>query len=213
MHRICADLVPVSTKAPGRQLCRHVFMPVLWTLVLALFTSSVFADETLWEKLRNDPNMVVLMRNAESSGNRDGNNMLVWDASGKCQGESTLTENGKAQARSIGAAFAKQGIKPRVISSPMCRCTETAAVAFGEYLTDPDLRQTHTDDVDGQDDFQTKAISLLAEHRGNTPVVFVNHRPNIDLLTMELIAVGDLLVGTITESGEVEVIGKIRLAP
>jgi hypothetical protein len=41
--------------------------------------------------------------------------------------------------------------------------------------------------------------------------VFVNHRPNIDAMTMELIQIGELLVGSITEDGEIEVRGKIRL--
>ena len=188
-------------------------MCILWMFLLTLITATAIADETLWEKLSNDPNMVVLVRNSESTGNRDGANMLVWDASGKCKGESILTEEGKAQAKSIGVAFERYGIKPRVISSPMCRCTETAAIAFGEYLTDPDLRQRPLEDVDGAEVFQAKTGSILSRYRGKTPVVFVNHRPNIDSLTMELINVGELLVGTITEAGEVDVIGKILLEP
>lgn len=190
-----------------------MIMRILWMFLLALITSAAIASESLWEKLRNDPNMVVLMRNSESSGNRDGTNMLVWDASGKCRGESTLTEKGKAQARRIGAAFVKYGIKPKVISSPMCRCTETASIAFGEYITDPDLRQRPLEELDAEEVFQAKASSILSKHRGKTPIVFVNHRPNIDSLTMELIDVGDLLIGTITEVGEVEVVGKIPLQP
>lgn len=37
----------------------------------------------------------------------------------------------------------------------------------------------------------------------------MNHRPNIDAMTMELIKIGELLVGSITEDGEIEVLGKI----
>lgn len=186
-------------------------MRILWLFLLSLVASSVLADAQLWEKLKHDPNMVVLMRNAESTGNRDGVNMLVWDASGGCKDESTLTAAGKAQAQRIGEAFAAHGIKPKVISSPMCRCTETAALAFGDYLSYPELRQKSPADEQGSAAFQAKASVLLREHRGKTPIVFVNHRPNIDMLTMELISVGDLLVGTISESGDVEVFGKIAL--
>ena len=95
----------------------------------------------------------------------------------------------------------------------MCRCTETAAIAFGEYITDPDLRQWPLEDIDSEEVFQAKTHSILSKHRGKTPIVFVNHRPNIDSLTMELINVGDLLIGTVTEVGEVEVIGKMQLEP
>jgi hypothetical protein len=55
--------------------------------------------------------------------------------------------------------------------------------------------------------------ALLGRFRGETPVVFVNHRPNIDSLTMELINIGDLLIGTISSTGEIEVLGKIQVEP
>jgi len=32
----------------------------------------------------------------------------------------------------------------------MCRCTETATIAFGDYITDPDLRQRSLEDTDGE---------------------------------------------------------------
>ena len=188
-------------------------MRILWLLSFYLVVSAATADESLWQKLKHDPNMIVLMRNSESSGNRDGINMLEWDATGNCKGESILTDKGRAHAKNVGAAFSKHGIKPKVISSPMCRCTETAEIAFGEYVTDPELRQRSTGDTIGQDSFETKVSELLSMHRGSTPIALVNHRPNIDSMTMELIDIGDLLVGTVSETGEVEVVGKIRVKP
>ena len=184
---------------------------LIWSLSLA--ASAAVADDLLWEKLLRDPNMVVLMRNADSSGNRDGASMLVWDASGNCRGESTLTEKGKAHAQRIGAAFTKHGIEPTVISSPMCRCSETSQIAFGAYVTDPDLRQSAAGDTQERELFQAKAAALFGKYRGETPIVFVNHRLNIDSLTMELIDIGDLLIGSVSETGEIEVLGKIRVEP
>lgn len=186
-------------------------MRTLLIFSLSLMASTAVADNVLWEKMQRDPNMIVLMRNSESRGNEDGANMLAWDASGNCEGESTLTSEGKAHAKRIGEAFAKHGIKPVVISSPMCRCSETAKIAFGEYVTDPDLRQTAGEDAHQQVIFQAKATALLGKYRGKMPMVFVNHRPNIDSLTMELINIGDLLIGTVTETGEIDVLGNIRV--
>jgi len=188
-------------------------MRVLWALSLSLIVSSAVADESLWRKLIQEPNMIVLMRNSESSGNRNGVDMLAWDESGNCKGESTLTVEGRAHAKKIGATFTKYGITPIVISSPMCRCTETAEIAFGEYLTDPALRQKPLDDTHGDESFQSRASELFSRYRGSKPIAFVNHRPNIDSLTMELINIGDLLIGTVTETGEVEVVGKIQIHP
>lgn len=183
----------------------------LWMIGLWALTCSAVADEALWKRLQQDPNMIVLMRNSVSVGQRDGVDMLTWDASGKCKGESKLSAEGRAHAERIGAAFADRGIRPTVISSPMCRCAETAEIAFGAYSTDPELRQRPPQDVSGQKAFQAVAKDLMARHRGATPIVFVNHRPNIDALTMELIAIGDLLVGTVSELGDVEIVGTIRL--
>jgi hypothetical protein len=59
--------------------------------------------------------------------------------------------------------------------------------------------------------FESKALLLIASHRGSVPVVFVSHRPNIDLLTMELIDSGELLVGRANAKGEIDVLGKIKI--
>jgi len=194
-------------QAPGNEMGISMMVSIL------LLSFAAFADGDLWQKLQQEPNMVVVMRNAESSGNRDGTNMLAWDSSGKCLGESTLTPEGKIQAKRIGDAFNKRGVKPFVITSPMCRCRETAQIAFGEFVTDPELRQKPPGDHQALESFQTVASTMLAEHRGKSPIVFVNHRPNIDALTMELLKIGELLVGVITEDGEIEPLGSIRLKP
>ena len=188
--------------------------PIILTMGICLLLnlSAVSADDGFWQQLRDAPNRVVVMRNAESRGNVDGTDMLAWDASGNCAGESILTPTGREQARRIGAAFARHGIAPLAISSPMCRCRETAEIAFGRVVSDPALRQRHPGDSGGQEAFLAVTSTLLTRHRGERPIVFVNHRPNIDALTMELLDIGELLVGEVTEDGEIEVIGRIRMA-
>ena len=184
--------------------------PALFALGLAVLSSFAWADDQLWEKLRTEPNLIVLMRHAHSGGGRP----LTWDESGNCRGELRLTQEGKALAHKIGEAFASRGIKPAVISSPMCRCLETARIAFdAQPATDPDLRETASADSERIQTFENKARSLIASKRGSVPVVFVSHRPNIDQLTMELVDEGDLLVGRINETGEIDVLGKITLGP
>ena len=113
-------------------------MRIAVLLLLNVLAMPVGADESLWKMLRTEPNLVVLMRHTQPAGG----NPLTWDASGTCKGESMLTAEGKAHARKIGEEFTKHGIKPTVISSPMCRCRETARIAFGEEaVTDAALRE------------------------------------------------------------------------
>jgi phosphohistidine phosphatase SixA len=178
-------------------------------LVLSVLTLQAWADDdALWKRLKGESDLVVLMRHAQPAGG----NPLIWDESGNCAGEPMLTESGRAHAKRIGEAFASRGIKPAVISSPMCRCRDTARIAFGDtFATDGALREVASADSDRAKQFERTAHSLIGDRRGPAPVVFVSHRPNIDLLTMELIDSGDLLVGRLNDKGEIDVLGKITL--
>jgi phosphohistidine phosphatase SixA len=50
-----------------------------------------------------------------------------------CTTQRNLSDDGRRQARQIGAWFASRQLRPtRVRSSPWCRCLETARLAFGE---------------------------------------------------------------------------------
>jgi phosphohistidine phosphatase SixA len=50
-----------------------------------------------------------------------------------CKTQRNLSERGREEARAIGSALAKLGIRiSKVESSPYCRCLETARLAFGK---------------------------------------------------------------------------------
>jgi broad specificity phosphatase PhoE len=196
------------------RLLTHDRLDVLETMRIATFVllgAAIFpawADDTLWNKLKTETDLVVLMRHTQPAGG----NPLAWDESGNCKGESMLTASGEAHAKRIGEAFAAHGVKPRIMSSPMCRCRDTARIAFGEDpITDESLREVASADSDRIKRFERKAQSLIASHRGPVPVVLVSHRPNIDLLTMELIGEGELLVVRANANGEMDVLGKIKV--
>ncbi len=185
------------------------------SLFLALFSAVVFmpitawANESLWDRAKRDPNIVIFMRHAFAAGGHP----LTWDESGNCKGEAVLSAKGRDYAKKVADAFATRGIAPTVITSPMCRCKETAEIAFGKrFVTDPDLREIASADQKRLASFEGKAISLIAAHRGASPIVFVNHLPNINVLTLELISETVLLFTQADKTGEVEVLGKIDLA-
>jgi len=185
-----------------------VVRPISLALLFALSLHAGADDDSLWKRLKGEPDLIVLMRHVQPAGG----NPLTWDESGNCAGESMLTDAGKAHAKRIGAAFASHGIKPIVISSPMCRCRDTARIAFGDSLVmDGALREVASADSDRARQFERKAQALISSRKGPVPVVFVSHRPNIDLLTMELIDSEDLLVGRVSDKGEIDVLGRIRV--
>jgi phosphohistidine phosphatase SixA len=173
-----------------------------------LACASAWASDGLWSKVAGDPGIVVLMRNTQASGGSPS----AWDASGGCKGELMLTEAGKARAKRIGEAFAARGIKPQVISSPMCRSLDTARIAFGiSFDTDEALRDLVNAEPARRQAFERKAVQMIRERRGRVPIVFVSHQPNVDVLSMELIDLGDLLVTRADEEGRLEVLGKLRI--
>lgn len=165
-------------------------------------------EEALWKRLKSEAGLVVLLRHTQPAGG----NPFVWDESGNCAGEAMLTAAGQAHAKRIGDEFALRGINPTVISSPMCRCRDTAKIAFGgPIVSDGALREIVTADRERTKQFERKALSLISSRAGPTPVVFVSHGPNIDLLTMELIPYGDLLLGRMNDRGEIDVVGRIKV--
>jgi phosphohistidine phosphatase SixA len=181
-------------------------------VVCAVLVVPVAADpaerDDAWAQLRSQPNMVLLMRHMSTSGG----DPLVWDRSGNCEGEMRLSAKGRGDARELGERLRAMAIRPTVISSPMCRCLETSEQAFGERgLTDPDLREVASADGARAVAFNGKAREMLMRMRGERPVMFISHRPNIDLLTLELVADNEGIIGRIRDDGQVDVIARVAL--
>lgn len=74
---------------------------------------------------------VVLLRHALAPGTFDPPDFRLGD----CRTQRNLSDEGRAQARRLGAWFSARGLRPvRVRSSPWCRCIDTARLAFGDSV-------------------------------------------------------------------------------
>ncbi len=72
---------------------------------------------------------VIAFRHALAPGTFDPPQFKLGD----CSTQRNLSEEGRAQARRIGAWFRQQGLVPSAVrSSPWCRCVDTATLAFGQ---------------------------------------------------------------------------------
>jgi len=99
------------------------------TVVVASAATVGFAQgaESVWEALRT-PGAVVVLRHSYAPGGFDPPDARLDD----CSTQRNLDENGRAQARRTGEAFRQHGIAVgTVLSSPRCRCLDTARLAFG----------------------------------------------------------------------------------
>lgn len=71
---------------------------------------------------------VAVFRHAQAPGTYDPPGMRLDD----CSTQRNLDDEGRQQARRMGAWFTAQGLDPlRVRSSPWCRCLDTARGGFG----------------------------------------------------------------------------------
>jgi broad specificity phosphatase PhoE len=150
------------------------------------------------------------MRHTEIAGRQP----TVFDATGKCQGESMLTPKGQEDARSIGKQFTAQGLSPdrlNVVSSAMCRTRDTAMLAFGKARLDPALREFFSGGGRQMNEAMDAAENWIKRLRGAEPLVLVTHLPNIDALTSEQPNYNQLVVAESDDQGQLQVLGLVRL--
>jgi broad specificity phosphatase PhoE len=190
----------------ARQKCREPILTLTrWVTVLAVCVGSVSAAqaESVWDALRTQ-GAVVVLRHSYAPGAFDPPGARLDD----CSTQRNLDESGRAQARRIGEAFRRNAITVgKVLSSPRCRCLDTARLAFGRVepwdvlqgaLNDTELRRSRL--------AETKAV-IDAYHTG-PPLVIVTHGSVVTDLTGLRINMGELVVlrrapdGTHTVAGQ-----------
>jgi len=80
------------------------------------------------ETLLRKGGVVAAFRHALAPGTFDPPGFRLGD----CSTQRNLSEEGRAQARSMGAWFRHRQLQPgKVLSSPWCRCVDSATLAFG----------------------------------------------------------------------------------
>ena len=174
------------------------------TIACLAAAALVAGDELLWEALRT-PGAVVLVRHSYAPGSFDPPDARLDD----CSTQRNLDETGRAQARRIGEAFRQHGIVVgTVLSSPRCRCLETARLAFGRVeswlplqgaLRDTGLRQRLVAEV----------RTAIAAHRDGPPLVLVTHGSVVSDLTGLNIRMGELVVLRQDSDGTQPVAGRL----
>ena len=158
-------------------------LPLAWPRPVSL------ADESVWEVLRA-PGAVVVLRHSFAPGGFDPPDARLDD----CSSQRNLDENGRAQARRIGEAFRQHAISVGpVLSSPRCRCLDTARLAFGKVeawevlqgaLNDAERRRLQLDDMRRR----------IAAHRSGPLLVLVTHGSVVTDLTGRSIRMGEFVV-------------------
>jgi broad specificity phosphatase PhoE len=162
------------------------------------------AAESVWDALRQ-PGAVVVVRHSYAPGTFDPPDARLED----CSTQRNLDAAGRAQARRIGEAFRQHGITVgSVLSSPRCRCLETARLAFGQAeswlplqgaLKDEELRQRLVGEI----------RRIIAAQRDGPPLVLVTHGSVVTDLSGLNVRMGEFVVLTRRGDGAHVVAGQL----
>jgi len=86
------------------------------------------AQDANAETLLRKGGVVAAFRHSLAPGTFDPPGFRLGD----CSTQRNLSEEGRAQARSVGAWFRQRRLQPvKILSSPWCRCVDSATLAFG----------------------------------------------------------------------------------
>lgn len=148
------------------------------------------ADEALWTLVAGGGH-VLFVRHAETTpGVGDPPGFRLED----CATQRNLSGEGRAQARRLGEELRRRGVPVgEVLSSPWCRCRETAQLAFGRSQPWDVLANLYG--RSGEAEKQVRALRpRIAAHAGKDNLVLVSHGSTALALTGTHPAMGELLV-------------------
>lgn len=176
-------------------------------LALALLLPGLaFADDAAWALLKRGGQVVLVRHASTTPGVGDPEGMKLGD----CATQRNLSDEGRAEAARLGEALRARGVVVgEVLSSPWCRCRETARLAVGrEGRIEPALGNLFgRRDQEARQLEQLRPLVARVPMQGNT--VMFTHGSTVHALTGIQPAQGELVVLTPQPGGTFRVAGRI----
>ena len=164
------------------------------------------AADAVWDALRA-PGSVVILRHSYAPGGFDPPDARLDD----CSTQRNLDEQGRAQAARVGEAFKRNGIEVgKILSSPRCRCLDTARLAFGRVEAWNVLQGSLNDEALRRN-LVTQIKDVIAAYRDGPPLVLVTHGSVVSELTGLNIRMGAFVVLRRETDGRHTVVGDLYI--
>lgn len=175
-------------------------------LIAMLLPVSAVADD--WDALKR-AGAVALMRHALAPGTGDPAGFALLD----CTTQRNLDQRGRDQARETGEALRRNGVEfDSVWTSQWCRSRDTAELMeMGAVQEVPSLNSFFANRA--RSGAQTAATLERIEMAEGQRILMVTHQVNITALTGIVPRSGEIIVAQMREDGELEVTGRILIAP
>jgi phosphohistidine phosphatase SixA len=165
------------------------------------------ADEATWALLKGGGQVILVRHAITTPGVGDPPGMRLDD----CTTQRNLTDQGRSHARRLGEVFRARGIAvDRVLSSPWCRCLETARLAFG-----PPETWAALGNLFGRPEQRAEQVrqmqAVAAERRRGGNVVLVTHGSTIAALTGINPQPAEMVVVTPQGDGRFAIAGRLAV--
>ena len=145
-------------------------------------------DAALAEALKQG-GVALVMRHAITETTTDREETI-----GDCTTQRNLSEEGREQARQIGRDVEALGVPvDEVLTSPMCRTTDTAELAFGDAESSMALLSAG-EEATPEDDRRIARLKEMATAPDGSAKVLVTHTGNIGGAFGESVQEGDIVV-------------------
>jgi broad specificity phosphatase PhoE len=153
------------------------------------FPGVAVASEALWSLLKDGGQVILIRHTLTTPGVGDPPGMRLAD----CGTQRNLSEEGRVHARRIGEEFRRRGIPvERVLSSPWCRCLETARLAFGKAEVSQPLSNLFGRHENRESQVRRLREIVKRKFKGN--LVLVTHGSTILALTGVSPGTGEMVI-------------------
>jgi len=189
------------------RLCRRMDAVRIAALLLAFMVFPAVASDELWDLLRGGGQVVLIRHPLTDPGFGDPQGFRLED----CSTQRNLSEEGREHAKRIGEAFRLHRVPvDRVLSSPWCRCVETASLAFGSVELSPALANLF-----GRSESRQKQVAELtamaSKPRPGGNLVLITHGSTVLALTRIPVNMGEIMVLTPQGEGRFALAGRFNV--
>lgn len=163
------------------------------------------SEDAAWAALKAG-GAIALVRHAEAPGTGDPPGWRLDD----CSTQRNLSERGRADARALGERLRAARVPtPKVLSSPWCRCLDTARLMdVGTAQVEPAFSNAFVLS-DQRDALAAGGRKVLQAWRGPGTLLVVTHGSNIVALTGHSPASGEVVVVTVGADQSIRVVGTL----
>lgn len=140
-------------------------------------TSEVLSTPELIKALQSGRHIIYMRHSKTDHAQKDTKRKNLKD----CSRQRNLSADGRTQAKKIGQAIRSLKIAVSdVLSSPYCRCKDTAKFVFGQFQIEPDLQFSISKNKEESKQLGERLYSMMMNSdAGSKNVAFVGHTSNL----------------------------------